>query len=181
MDKVRFRTTPAKQVERAQREGWGYDGSQSTEQEVLQLLYALVKVEKPEVLVETGTFAAAGTNALVTGIRDNGKGHLWTVEYEDTKFTPDKDITFVRADSKEWATDGAPDFIDFCFLDCGEPEHRIQVMANIWPKINKGGLVLCHDIFFYEDEFLERLEEAAWQKADITFPALNGVAMWRKK
>ena len=182
MERVRHRTTPAKQLERAKAEGFGYDGSQTTEQEVLQLIYALVKVEKPDVLVETGTFAAAGTSAITTGIKDNGKGHLWTVEFDDDfKYDPAPEVTFVHADSKVWARESAPDNIDFAFLDCGAPEHRIEVMRNIWPKVVAGGLVLCHDISFYHDEFLERLEEAAGQQANITFPALNGIALWRKQ
>ena len=38
-----------------------------------------------------------------------------------------------------------------------------------------------HDVSFYEDEFLISLGEAIGQDADMVFPALNGMAIWRKK
>ena len=51
-----------------------------TEGEVLDLIYALVCIEKPEVCVETGTYHGHGTRAIMEGLESNGKGHLWTVE-----------------------------------------------------------------------------------------------------
>ena len=52
----------------------------ATEGEVLDLIYALVCIEKPEVCVETGTYHGHGTRAIMEGLESNGKGHLWTVE-----------------------------------------------------------------------------------------------------
>lgn len=167
---------------RSKREGWGYIGDMSTEQEVLQVIYGLVKAEKPEVVVETGTYHAHGANAIISGLRDNNKGHLWTVEsHADLEYEPNDDVTFVRADSKEWARESAPDPIDFAFVDCADAEGRIEVFSALWPKVRDGGLIMVHDVEFYEDAFLEGLEEAAGQRASLVLPTLNGLAIWRKK
>ena len=169
-------TTPEAQKQRADKEGWGYDGSIATEQEVLQTIYALVRVEKPLILVETGTHTGAGTQAMLQGCRDNGRGHIWTIEYLDTEFVPTDGVTFVRGDSRTW---DAPDEIDFLFLDCGEPEVRIAALTNLWPKVRPGGLVLVHDVCFYDEEFLQGLESVVGPPG-LVLPALNGLALWRK-
>lgn len=154
----------------------------STEGEVLQVLFALVRVEKPEICVETGTYMGHGTKAISDALEMNGRGHLWTIELDEAYEYASRDsVTYIQGDSVEWAANEAPDFIDFCWLDCGPPETRIEVMANIWPKVRDDALVLVHDCLFYEDAFLRGLEEAAGQDADVVFPALNGVAMWRKR
>lgn len=178
---IQQRVTVPQQLERAEREGWGYTGDMATEREVLEFLFGLVRVEKPEICVETGTYHGHGTQAIVSALELNKRGHLWTVENADYEYLPKDRVTYVTGDSVEWASVSAPDFCDLALLDCGPPEVRVQVMANIWPKINESGIVLVHDCLFYQDEFLAALEEASGQRANVTFPALNGLALWRKK
>lgn len=42
------------------------------------LLYAFVRAQQPEVVVEVGT--GGSSHCLLQGIKDNGKGHLWTMD-----------------------------------------------------------------------------------------------------
>ena len=178
---IRMRVTVDQQVARAEREGWRYDGSMRTEGEVLDLIYALVCIEKPEVCVETGTYHGHGTRAIMEGLESNGKGHLWTVENDrEMVYAPQDRVTYNFADSVEWSANEAPDGIDFQFIDCGEPVTRVEVARNLWPKLKPGKLMLVHDVTFYEDAFLHALEEAVEQKATMIFEALNGLAVWRK-
>ena len=175
------RRTVDEQKARAEAEGWGYDGTMRTEREVLDLLYTLVCVEKPEVCVETGTYQAHGTEAIARALDANDKGHLWTVEKDSVfEYSPHDRIDFVRGDSVEWSASSAPDGIDFAFTDCGPPDIRIEVARNLWPSIRTGGLLLCHDTTFYDKQFLLGLENAVGQRASIVFEALNGLAIWRK-
>lgn len=175
------RRTVDEQVARAEAEGWRYRGDMATEGEVLDLIYALVCIEKPEVCVETGTYHGHGTRAIMEGLESNGKGHLWTVENDkEMVYAPQDRVTYNFADSVEWSANEAPDGIDFAFVDCGEPAIRVEVARNLWPKLNPGKLMLVHDVTFYEDEFLHALEDVAGQRAPVVFKALNGLAVWRK-
>lgn len=64
--------------------GWLFhsEDTQTTEDEYLQLLYALVYCLKPESVLETGTFKGYGSAAIAKGLRKNGFGKLTTVEFE---------------------------------------------------------------------------------------------------
>ena len=52
----------------------------AVEAEVAQLLYAFVRVLKPEVVVESGTGRGYAAAALASALADNGHGHLTTFE-----------------------------------------------------------------------------------------------------
>lgn len=54
--------------------------SQGTEDEYLHLLEALVGVEKPTLILETGTYKAQGTLALARSCQANGQGRVITIE-----------------------------------------------------------------------------------------------------
>ena len=45
-------------------------------------LYGLVRVFKPKFVVETGCNIGLSTSALMLGLRDNGRGFLWTCDLE---------------------------------------------------------------------------------------------------
>lgn len=64
--------------------GWLFhsEDTQTTEDEYLQLLYALVYCLKPESVLETGTFKGYGSAAMAKALRKNGFGKLTTLEVE---------------------------------------------------------------------------------------------------
>ena len=177
---IRAVTTPERQLERAQMEGWRYSGTMATEGELLNLLSALVQVHKPLVCVETGTFNGHGAGAIADALQLNDKGHLWTIENDPdiaekyASFEVER-VTFLGGDSTEW---DAPDNIEFAFVDCGPPEIRIKAVENLLPKLKSGALMLVHDVAFYEVAFLEGLIKAVGYDPNIVFPALNGIAIW---
>ena len=65
-------------------EGKGYkmfnDGS--TELEVGEFLYGLIQIMKPEWVLETGTYKGVSSSYMASSLKDNGHGHLDTMEYE---------------------------------------------------------------------------------------------------
>lgn len=186
---IEQRFTVEQQSARAKAENWAYRGDMSTEDEVLQLIASLIRVSKPEVVVETGTYHGHGTQMIAHALDMNEKGHLWTVE-QDEVFFPYREhprVTYVQADSLEWAEHpmagqdrwGEDALIDFAFVDCGEPEHRTQVFSALLPHMNDDGLIVVHDTWFYESEFLRGLCDKFGAPPAIHFPALNGVSVWR--
>ena len=56
-----------------------FDGN-TAETEVLDFLYTLVRLVKPEHAVETGTWLGRSAVAIASALRDNGFGHLISLE-----------------------------------------------------------------------------------------------------
>lgn len=52
----------------------------------LSFLYATVRVLKPRVIVQTGTAAGTSTVAMALALRENGVGHLWTIDPEPSQY-----------------------------------------------------------------------------------------------
>jgi hypothetical protein len=59
-----------------------FDGF-TAEVEVLDFLHALVRMTKPDRVIETGTWFGRSAIAIASALRDNGSGHLWTMEQSD--------------------------------------------------------------------------------------------------
>lgn len=81
-----------------------FDGG-STEIEYLDFLTALVRVEKPELILETGTYRGFGTIALLRGIKANGFGKIVSLDinqHQEPNKVQHPDIEYVEADSLEW-------------------------------------------------------------------------------
>lgn len=176
------RTTVDAQIERAKKEGWVYRGDMATEGEVLDLLYSLVRITKPEIVVETGTYHGHGAQTLATALNANEKGTLYTVEQDEAlvnAFIQVPRVNYICADSIKWSAEEAPSPIDLAFVDCGAPGDRIQVFKNLLPKMAPDGVILVHDTAFYESGFLEALSMAYGCPPNFNFPALNGVVGWQ--
>jgi predicted O-methyltransferase YrrM len=131
-----------------------HDGG-STEVEYLELLKSLVRVFKPNSVLETGALRGWGTKAIVEGMNANGFGHVWTVEFDPQwvnytrkRLTEEKlidRVTIVEGDSRimiPW-TDQK---FDFAFFDselgirCEEFEICLREKS-----FNKGAWAAFHD------------------------------------
>ena len=158
---------------------WDHDGTKTTEGEVLGLLYALVRTTKPEICVETGTFTGMGTQAISGALVQNDYGHLTTVENDEEAYRQYPSLprtTFVLDDSLEFAEDFASP-IDFAFVDCGDPEHRLAVAIELYNRLTRDGLLLVHDTVFYEG-FLDGLVFELGEPG-LELRTLHGLAVWQ--
>lgn len=179
MSPIAARTSPDKQLERAKVEGWGYTGDMATEVEVLELLHSLVRVTKPDLCVETGTYTGFGTQAIASALEKNEKGRLITIEFEENTYPALPRTTFIKGDSVQWSKEHCPEDVDWAFVDCGTPEIRVQAFRNIFVNMADNGLILVHDTWFHEDGFRDALADAAGRDPDFEFSALNGIAAWQ--
>jgi glycosyltransferase involved in cell wall biosynthesis len=62
---------------------WSMFDGYTAEVEVLDFLYAFVRMTKPDRVIETGTWFGRSAIAIASALRDNGFGHLWTIEQSD--------------------------------------------------------------------------------------------------
>ena len=61
-------------------------------------LYSMLRMEKPEVVVELGMGAGVTTCAIGDALRENGRGHLWVVDDgSDWRQKDDLRLAFQRA------------------------------------------------------------------------------------
>jgi predicted O-methyltransferase YrrM len=126
--------------------------------EVGEFLYALVRVLKPGLVLETGTHHGVGAVYMGMGLKENQKGKLHTVEY-----LPE----IHRVATERVAKMGLENYID-CFLGdvdkfvpeehgCEkegyglilldtEPQTRFAELAKFYPYLKPGGYVFVHDL-----------------------------------
>jgi predicted O-methyltransferase YrrM len=124
---------------------------QSTEMELLDFLYFLIRLLKPRLVIEGGCHVGLGSYALGRGVQDNGHGEVITsdVDFECFKIAT-KRCEGLPVTVNCCSIFGLPlEQADFLYLDCDNPigskrphdEIRLELLAKAKP----GALVLMHD------------------------------------
>jgi predicted O-methyltransferase YrrM len=146
------------------------------------LLYSLIRLLRPQVAVEIGTYMASTTEAMARAIADNGTGMLHTVDPFGAEMSPriigrwsrelqnvtrlhliDSMMFFAEMQRKGERTDlvfvdGNHDY-EFALFD-------IQCAARL---INAGGFIVIDNIaqpgpFFAARDFMERARSQGWRE-----------------
>ncbi len=113
----------------------------SAEAEMGTLLYGFVKMLKPRVVVETGTYRAHTAVHLARAIEKNGMGHLWTCDIEmgsghllKLEGLP---VTFVKCSSLDLPQLKEADFV---FSDSAQ-----DLRAKEYELVKPGCVFVVHD------------------------------------
>jgi predicted O-methyltransferase YrrM len=132
-------------------ERWRMLDPQSAELEVLDLLEAIIKALKPQLIVETGTFIGHSAIRMGRALKSNGFGKIITIEYDPAVFNKAKElidasglgrwIEYRQASSLETKIDGQ---IDLLYSD-SDIQIREREVRRFLPQIAPRGLVLIHD------------------------------------
>jgi predicted O-methyltransferase YrrM len=172
-----------------------YDGNGS-EIEVLDFLYSLVRMVKPLVAVETGTWFGYGAERIARAMWDNGFGSLHTAEPEERirekaqRFIMlnqlGAHVTFHKNTGKDmiaWVGEQGP--IDFAFLD-SNLDTRIGEMKKLQSVLSPRGIVAVHDTNTFHDQhngprtpFLKYAYESQMQV--INFDTPRGLMLLRRR
>jgi len=124
-------------------------------------------------IVEIGMYKGRSTLCLTQGVRQAGKGHIWTIDLFEETYTFEgcpaplpslsqsqqtlvehnaRDlVTIINGDSRHSSTaNRVPDAIAFLFID---GDHTFEALSQEWetwsPKLRKDCLVAIHD---YQNE-----------------------------
>lgn len=160
------------------------------EQEVGALLYGLVRILKPQVCVETGTYVADSTEWIAKALHDNHSGHLTTCDVNEQFVGPARSrlagfpVTVHHAKGIDVLS--GFEQMDFVFIDSGNGAERLAELMSLNEKnISPGGLVCWHDAIdgngVPEDcqKLYEQFSEArAWPH--LVLPSPVGLAIFHR-
>lgn len=136
----------------------------STEIETLNLLHALVLLIKPTSVLETGTFYGYGSIAIGSALKENGVGHLITLEntYDICKVAKKniedagliKYITLLYTNSLDYINATGSVF-DLAFFDSAV-NIRTTEFNNLYKKQAVTNLVAFHDTSELREKTLKK-------------------------
>jgi predicted O-methyltransferase YrrM len=147
----------------------------SAEVELQELLYALVRQLRPEVVVELGCHLGLTSYALGRACQDNGAGRVYAcdIEPEYTKATYER--TLGLPVDVELCSAGCFPYVeraDFLFIDC-DYENRIGAIARIKP----GATAIMHDTR-QEPTLRNALDDSGVRR--LHFPTWRGFSIFQK-
>lgn len=126
---------------------WTAPDADACEDEVADLLAAVVRAVKPQVAVETGTYRGFTAERIGRALQANGRGHLWTVEIDIRRVRESVErcvglpVTVVNVDSLQWTP---PDGIGFAWFDSAL-EAREMEFEMYRERMRPGCIVGFHD------------------------------------
>jgi len=131
---------------------WSAFNDGGIECETGEFLYGLIRLIKPENVLETGTHKGVGGCYMAKALEDNDKGHLTTIEFlpelfmEASKRFEDVGLSHrvqkVQGDVADYQTDVKFDII---LLDT-EPNLRFKELLQFYYNLKPGGFLFIHDL-----------------------------------
>lgn len=135
-------------------EGNGYlafnDGS--VECEVADFLYGMVRILKPKMVFESGTYKGISSAYIAQGLKDNNRGVLDTCEINDLHIETSKQLWTMLEVFPKWVKPHRIESLkfeavcnyDLMFLD-SEPNLRFHELVRFYPHLSEGGYAFIHD------------------------------------
>lgn len=132
-------------------ERWSSTDPDSTEQEVIDLLYGLVRALQPDACLETGTAFGEAAVSISDALYDSGHGHLYTLECDPERVAyarerldrPTHCATVIEGASLDWTPPEGIVF-GFCYFDSYYPL-RVPEFRHFRPFMHKGTIACFHD------------------------------------
>jgi len=133
-----------------------------------EFLYSMVRMLKPDRVLETGTHWGIGSSYLAFGLKENQKGKLTTIE-----FLPEihqKAVErFKRLDLTNWIESLFMDvreyepseMFDLILLDT-EPQTRFAELIKFFDHLKPGGFVFIHDLHRHLGQVPNQEHGFAW-------------------
>jgi predicted O-methyltransferase YrrM len=136
--------------------------------EVGEFLYSMVRVLKPTSVLETGTHVGVGASYMGLAVKDNGFGHLDTIEFlpelhvqanhRINKIGLSQVVTCHFMDVKDFQPEF---FYQFMFLDT-EPQTRFAEFVRFYDFLDDGGYCFIHDLHNHMHQIPNEEHGFAW-------------------
>lgn len=124
---------------------WGVEG---------QILYALVRWLKPQVVAEIGGWVGCSGAHLASAAIKNGIGHVYSVDNESGGQKHGADlppeyrnvVTLVSANGQDWLDEQPDHSIGLLFEDADHSTELVEILSRLAvQKIEPGGVLVNHD------------------------------------
>lgn len=139
-----------------------------------EFLYSMVRLLKPEHVLETGTHWGVGASYMGLALKDNGFGHLDTVEFLQEIYSRarqrinqlelEKQVTCHYGDVAQFNTQTTYKLI---LLDT-EPQTRFAELQKFWQNLEEGGFVFIHDLHRHMHQIPNEEHGFAWPYGEVT-------------
>lgn len=141
----------------ADTKGYSAFNDAGVEVETGEFLYALVRLLKAQAVLETGTHIGVGAAYMGQALKDNGAGHLTTVEFlpeihaqaveriKKLELQDYVECVLGAAESLYPPSEGAIPIYDLILLDT-EPQTRFVELIEFERVLKDGGFVFIHDL-----------------------------------
>jgi predicted O-methyltransferase YrrM len=133
-----------------------------------EFLYAMIRMLKPDAVLETGTHWGVGAAYMGSALKENNKGKLDTVEFLEEIYTPavkrmkvlglDSVVTCHLGDVKDFTPQQQYQLI---LLDT-EPQTRFAEFEKFFPYLDKGGYIFIHDLHRHMHQIPNTEHGFAW-------------------
>lgn len=154
---------------------WECPDETAAEVELGDLLYGLVRMLKPMLVVETGTYLGHSSKFLYRAVKENGMGHFVTCD-------PVPQCTFEGffsgIDYRSRSSLDLPELAqaDFIFSD-SDYKYRAAEIERAKP----GATILVHDTKISYDSTIPPLDGLVREMGGLTFDTYRGFGLIRKR
>ena len=141
--------------------------------EVGEYLFGLVRLLKPNFVLETGSHHGVGASYLGMALKENKQGLLTTIEFLPANYEIAKKriemmglndyVECLLMDVKDYKTDKGFDLI---LLDT-EPQTRFQELLQFYNNLNEGGFIFIHDLHRHMHQIENEEHGFAWPYGKI--------------
>jgi predicted O-methyltransferase YrrM len=136
----------------------GYGGQMTRE---ASAVYALVRLLKPRIVVETGVADGFTSSHILRALEDNGEGRLYSIDLPHYLLPPGKEPGWIVEEAlrARWslmvgkAEELLPPLLEelgtidvFLHDSLHTYEHMLFEFGAAWPHLKPGGLLLSHDV-----------------------------------
>lgn len=125
--------------------------------EVGRFIHGLFRVIQPETVVEVGTSVGYSALWMASALRENGKGHVWTIESHKERFgraqvnireaNMTDFITQLKGHAPEifYEDTALPEHFDVIFLDATKKQHG-DFYEAVLPRMKPGSWMLVDNV-----------------------------------
>lgn len=136
------------------RKDYSMFNTSGVEIEVGEFLYGLVRMIKPDYILETGTGTGISAAYMGLALKENNRGMLWTLEFNED-LVKEARAFFAKLEVQNFISHcylKVDDFkpepewqFDIVFLDT-EPNLRFGEFLKFWKNLKPGGIIIIHDL-----------------------------------
>lgn len=167
---------------------WTARDAQSSEDEVGDFFYGLIRLIKPLTVIETGCYLGDTTIKIAKALRDNGVGEMITCDTGSDQYAYTRDrickenlddvckVVFEKGvNIIKYGFKGKG--IDFAFIDSGVNEVRTEEINGLLKVLNPNGMFAIHDTARHHQSNNQKLVKSI-KLPNLYFNTPRGVSLF---